>query len=265
MISLPYAPGDESQVAIVKFLVDELSPNTLIGVPALGRRKEQPTSIHRQFLEKYRYPFHSSECLLANEILKDVLHLFPDCEFFVCGAVKSIGKFLSTYPDTCIKKATMQGGFIGYDEHGIKVPQLDKFKGRRTIATFNPNGDVKGTQEFLNADIMERYFVSKNVCHTVIYDTEVHKRVMETPPQNRASELLREGMGLYLKRHCSGKKFHDPTAAVCHLHPEIATWVNAKLYRKKGEWGANIDGGTNDKIIVDINYNKLWEHIAEGK
>lgn len=258
-------PGDESQVAVVKFLVDELSPHTLIGVPEIGRCREQPTSVHKQLLEKYKYPFHSSECLLANEIIRDSIHLFPTSEFFICGAVKNIGRYLSENPDISITKATMQGGFIGYDEHGINVPQLDKFKGKRSVATFNLNGDVKGAKAFLDADIQERYFVSKNVCHTIIYDTQTHKRIMETPPTNRASELLREGMGLYLKKHPSGKKFHDPSAAVCHLHPEIGTWVNAKLYREKGQWGAKIDGTTNDKIIVDINYDKLWEHIATGK
>jgi pyrimidine-specific ribonucleoside hydrolase len=254
-------PGDESQVAIVKFLINELSPNTLIGVPLIGRHREEPTSVHRQLLEKYKYPLHSSECLLSEGLLNDRLH--PVTELFICGAVKNIGRYLSTH-QVQITKATMQGGFIGYDEHGIKVPQLDKFKGRNTVATFNLNGDVKGSTAFLEANIQERRFVSKNVCHTIVYNTDVHRRVMQTPPRNRASELLREGMGLYLKRHPKGKKFHDPSAAVCHLHPEIATWVNAKLYREKGQWGAHVNGTTNDKIIVDIDYDKLWEHIAES-
>jgi len=145
------------------------------------------------------------------------------------------------------------------------VPQLDKFKGRKTCATFNLNGDVNGATAFLSANIQERYFIGKNVCHTIIYDTEIHKRILQTSPKDRASELLREGMGMYLNAHPSGKKFHDPSAAVCHLHPDIATWVNAKLYREKGEWGAKIDGQTKDQIAVNIDYDRLWDYIAKGE
>lgn len=258
-------PGDESQVAIVRFLLDQLDKTDIpIGVPTIGRCKERPGSVHLKLLDKYNYPYWSDQCFLSDEILSTAL-LDTEIQFFICGPVKNIGHYLRKNTlSNPISLATMQGGFIAYEEHGLSVTKLEKFNNRKTVSTFNLNGDVEGAKAFLDAPICERRFVSKNVCHTVVYDTEVHERVTSTSPNSRASELLREGMSLYLAKHSKGKKFHDPTAAVCHLHPEIATWVRATLYRDKGQWGSLLDE-RGDRIIVDIDYDALWDHIANPR
>jgi pyrimidine-specific ribonucleoside hydrolase len=84
---------------------------------------------------------------------------------------------------------------------------------------------------------------------------------MSFTPINMAMELFREGMGMYLSKH-SEKKFHDPTAAVCHKHPEIGTWIDGTLYREHGKWGTLLGG--KDKMLVDIDREKLWQYIAQG-
>lgn len=260
-------PGDESQVTIVSFLLKELGMEHIpIGVPTLGRRKERLTSIHKYFVEKYKYSSHLNKYHLGDTVLTAALSMYPDSELFVCGPVKNIGNYFIKYKEykiAEINKAVMQGGFIGYGTHGINVPKIKKFVGKKTVPTFNLNGDIKGAQAYLNANIKERWFISKNVCHTIIYNEDIHRRIMDIPARNRAAEIFREGMTVYLKRHTKGKKFHDPSAAVCHLHPEIATWVKAKLYQEKGAWGSRLDG-KGDNIIININYNKLWDYIAKG-
>lgn len=260
------SPGDESQVAIVRFLLKELGKEDIsIGVPVLGRKKEHLTSIHKYLIEKYKYPSYSTDCYLGEDVIRDTLRMYPDSELFICGAMKNIGNYLIRNEKTKITKAVMQGGFIGYDTHGIDVPKLEKFIGKESVPTFNLNGYVRGSQAYLNhPHIGERWFISKNVCHTIIYDREIHKKVMSVPAKNRASELFREGMTEYLRKHLKGKKFHDPAAAVCHLHPGIGTWVKARLYRYKGGWGSRIDGN-GDNIIVNIDYGELWDYIARGK
>lgn len=258
------SPGDESQVAIVSFLLKELGMEYIpIGVPKLNRKKEKVTSIHKYLIQKYRYPLYSDKCSLGEEVIHNTLKRYPDSELFICGAVKNIGRYLAEYEETCINKAVMQGGFISYGTHGIPVPKLKKFIGKEAVPTFNLNGDLKGANAYLSANIKKRWFVGKNVCHAIIYNPETHKKVMEIPPKNRAAELFREGMTEYLKKHPKGKKFHDPTAAVCHLHPEIGTWVKAKLYKEKGAWGSHLDN-TGDNIIINIDNNKLWNYIARG-
>jgi hypothetical protein len=160
----------------------------------------------------------------------------------------------------------MQGGFLSYDLSDpagtAPWPKIEKFRGLRTCPTFNLNGDVNGAQAFLAANI-ERRFVGKNVCHTIVYDKDRHRNICAVPSSNRATELFREGMDLYLQIHDS-KKFHDPSAAVCHLHPEIASWFKGSLYREKGNWGTYFkeDG---DDICVTLDYEVMWKYIAKGK
>jgi len=73
-------------------------------------------------------------------------------------------------------------------------------------------------------------------------------------------------MDIYRSRRSrsgSGKKFHDPAAAVALLHPDIFTWVRAKPYKHSGEWGAALDPD-GDFVAVDIDYDRFWEHIAQS-
>jgi pyrimidine-specific ribonucleoside hydrolase len=165
-------------------------------------------------------------------------------------------------------RATIQGGYISYEtlaRAGINPAiKIDKFIGQETVPTFNLNGNRKAGQAFLRSPIFEKRFISKNVCHTVVYDKKVHEFVMGYESKSRAGELLREGMDLYLQRHPEGKKFHDPTAAVGHMHAEIGQWVDGQLFYEKGKWGTTLMGPPNCKILGTLDYNQLWEHIALG-
>lgn len=110
----------------------------------------------------------------------------------------------------------------------------------------------------------EKRCVSKNLCHTIVYDSVMHEKVLSVEVKSRAGELLREGMGLYLKKHPQGKKFHDPTAAVCHLHPEIGEWVDGRLIYDSGKWGTIDLLPYNCKLIGNVDIDKLVEYIACG-
>jgi inosine-uridine nucleoside N-ribohydrolase len=258
------SPGDESQIAVVEFILKMLDKHrdVMIGVPELGRRKEQPTNVHKAFLDKYKFPYFSSKAILSQSLIFHIMAKNENMEFFGCGPLKNLG--LPNQSSVMkFDRATMQGGFIGYDIHGLPVPRLPKFEGKTKVPTFNLNGCLQGALEFLRMDIKDRRFVGKNVCHGVIYDKSVHEYVMSVPAKDRASELIREGMDLRFKSHPEGKAFHDPTAAICHLHPEIGTWVRAKPYREKGEWGSALDDN-GDNVLVNIDKEKLWKHLAEG-
>ena len=57
------------------------------------------------------------------------------------------------------------------------------------------------------------------------------------------------------------KKFHDPTAAVLHLHPDIGVWFRGNTV--KGQPGWTTEPNPNgDYILADINYNKLWDYLS---
>lgn len=246
-------PGDPDQIAIGKFLSKHLKQNFPVMASHENRNKKSSVGIYYQILNKYQYPLLESadnqEIDLNN---KDI---------FIIGPPTKIGTMLE---GKTIGNITVQGGFIGYDVHGLPTIKLDKFIGKQTVSTFNLGGAISQSHNIINhKNCKNKRFVSKNLCHTIIYNDHINDLIMSYKTKNPAIKLLREGMNLYLKNHKAGKKFHDPTAAVCHLHPQIATWVKAKLYSEKNQWGAKLDENGDD-IIVDIDRDKLWEYIATG-
>jgi len=69
---------------------------------------------------------------------------------------------------------------------------------------------------------------------------------------------------MYLKKHQHGKIIHDPTAAICHLHPDIATWVNGRLVCENEKWGTIELLPYNCEIIGDIKYESLLYYLSHG-
>jgi inosine-uridine nucleoside N-ribohydrolase len=254
-------PGDPDQVAIARFFCDQVGLHCPIGASKLGRAKPSSGSIHHDLMKKYGYKLEAQPTGLGVDILKDVFKDYPHSELFIIGPAASLGAWLKSHPDQFVDRATMQGGFCGYGLHQYPVRRLPQFEGKTWMPTFNLNGDRPGGQAFLDAYIRERRFVGKNVCHTVVYERHHYEQM--TTPRCRAAELFMEGMGLYLDRH-DGKKFHDPTAAVCHLHPEIGTWLWGRVKKIEGGWGTVLHE-TGDWVLADIDYDKLWEHIYEWK
>merc|ERR1712061_508019 len=87
-----------------------------------------------------------------------------------------------------------QGGFAG---EGV-VPlekQMAKFQGKRTCPTWNFGGNIEAAEAALASLAIDRKIcVSKNVCHSVVYDVEFHKALQnalvvearERPRERRA-------------------------------------------------------------------------------
>ena len=186
------SPGDESQIAVVEFLLKMLDKHqdVAIGVPELGRRKEEPTSIHKALLDKYKFPYYSSNANESSSLIFDILTKNDNMDFFGCGPLKNISMTTISRDILKFDVATMQGGFIGYDIHNLPVPRLLKFEGRVTVSTFNLNGCTKGGLNFLQMNIKERRFVGKNVCHGVIYDNVAHEYVKQYQQNVEHQNLL---------------------------------------------------------------------------
>ena len=259
--------GHPYQVAIAKALCNELGLDIPIGIAKkTDVLKTGGRSFHQSLLEKYGYPLEAEADAMGSEVMTYVFQACPDCEVFICGAMKNFGRYLMDNPEAEFSRVTMQGGFLPYDQHSYDVERLDKFESKSVVPTYNLNGAKKEGQFLVSeAKVKDLRFVGKNVCHTVVYDRDRHAWMKEHEPENRAQELILEGMDhyLYTKKH-SSKKFHDPTAAVCHMHPEIGTWVNTKVYYRGGGWGAFACEGTNTKSLADIDREALWNHVRNG-
>jgi hypothetical protein len=82
-------------------------------------------------------------------------------------------------------------------------------------------------------------------------------------PASPAAVLFLAGMDEYLRTH-EAKKWHDPTAAACHLHPEIGTWTRGRVTKVEGGWGTVADEG-GDRILADVDRDALWDCFRNWK
>jgi inosine-uridine nucleoside N-ribohydrolase len=159
-------------------------------------------------------------------------------------------------------RLVVQGGFAG---EGV-VPsekQLDKFKGRTTYATYNLNGDPRSAFAALEyPGINVRHFVSKNVCHRVYYDQEMHRRLGGLKDNCLSLTLIWQAMDRYLQTKPEGKKLHDPLAACCAIDESIGSWSEVELFRHKDEWGARLRPGSATWIITDYDHEKFFHVLS---
>jgi inosine-uridine nucleoside N-ribohydrolase len=252
-------PGDPDQIAIAKFIRDACKLDFPIVASKLNREKLSSGSIHHKLLKKYKLPLESKPDGYGPDIIKEVYEKNPDVELFVIGPATSIGIYLR---DNSAKfsRSTMQGGFLPYSLH-YPTEVLEKFLGKMYVPTFNLNGDRKNGQRFIDAEIKERRFVGKNLCHTIVYDKDLHERLK--PNGTDASNLFKEASAMYLEKHDS-KKFHDPTAAVCHLHSKIAVWYPGVPEKHQSGWTTRrVDKSENSYVAADIDRETLWDNLTK--
>jgi pyrimidine-specific ribonucleoside hydrolase len=249
-------PGDRDQLAIVRLFCEQVGLDIPIGASKTSE-KYSSGSVHHALLKKYGKSLDGTSDGPDKDVIRDTLRLYPASELFIIGPPANVGRFLAENPDVVLRRATMQGGFLGYDLHPHARVRLPQFEGKTWMPTFNMNGDRKGTEALLRASIDTRRFCGKNVCHTVLYDRAIYESMSK--PRDRASELFMEGVALLLDRH-EGKKFHDPVAAVCHLHPEVGTWVRGRVQKIEAGWGTVLDEA-GDYILADLDSDAFWQHI----
>ena len=245
-------PGSLHQIGLVKHILKLLNKNIPVGSKNKDHLKQCVSAFHYNWLGDIPPAMPDG---VGAEILKSALEKYPDL-VIVCGAsLGNIGALLDK--QIFLNKIVIQGGFAGYNvvpEHLI----LEKFHGKLTCATFNLNGDVKSALKVLSSeDIINRIFVSKNVCHGVVYDQEMHEFVKQYKDNNLGLQLMFAGMEKYLEKNSDGKAFHDPLAACVAIDQNICKFEHVELYREKGEWGSRYSNYLNALISVDVDMCKF--------
>lgn len=139
--------------------------------------------------------------------------------------------------------------------------RLPKFDGKEVCPTFNFNGDPKAAELLFASDkVKKRICVSKNVCHGVYYDKNLHEKYMEVKDKTPGTQLVFKAMSTYLKKKPEGKKLHDPLAACTALNEKVCELIEVSPFRRKGQWGAKLVEGSN--TWISISYDKeLFEKI----
>lgn len=244
-------PGSRHQIGLVKHILKLLDKDIPVGAKNIDHPKECVSEFHYTWLGKIPPADADGN---GPDILWNAHYATTNFKI-VCGA--SLGN-LSAYSQryVVIQEAVIQGGFAG---DNIVPPELvlEKFKGKITCPTFNLNGDVKAAIQVLQSpNIVQRTFVSKNVCHGVVYDQAMHEYMLPRRNNNPGLNLMVEGMSHYLKRH-TGKAFHDPLAACVAIDPSICTFETVELYREKGEWGSRRSETPNARISIQVDMDKF--------
>jgi pyrimidine-specific ribonucleoside hydrolase len=249
-------PGTPDQIGFIRYVLNRFNRNDLpLGVFNINA-KPALSKFHLKIYEdtlirESREALDGSDVLIANCDEQTIL---------ICGGpLSNIAKAIET-GQFKVGRLVVQGGFAG-DNIIPEEKRLNKFNGRLTCHTFNLGADIKAAKIVLNySEIKEKYFVSKNVCHGVIYTKDIHKQLEKVKDQSQSLQEIYHVMSIYLNQKGKiGKAFHDPLAACCAIDLSIGQWKHVELYMDENtkEWGSRINKHSNVKIIVNYHQDKF--------
>lgn len=257
--AITITPGSARQVGLVRAAMRWLGRDIPVGAGNLDHPKDCVSDWHFAAFGKVQ---PSREAEPAGELL---CRACDESTTLLCGGpLKNLGAAMRQDDGTRFRlgRLVVQGGFAG---EGVVPPehQLPQFRGRMTCPTFNLNGDVRSALLALTfPGIGVRRFVSKNVCHGVVYDAEIHRIVGRVKDRSPSLAMLWKGMDHYLRKEPAGKKFHDPLAACCAIDESIGKWAEVELFREKGEWGSRLKPGSGTWIITEYSRSRFLETLT---
>jgi|ERR1700722_5680759 len=246
-------PGSHAQIGLVQHIIKLFGKEIPVGAERPEHPKECVSAFHYAWLGKIE-PGHANGS--GADVIAAVLGQFPDSIILTGGPLGNIKKAIEDY-QIKLDAIVLQGGFAG-DNVVAAEDRLEKFAGKITCPTFNFNGNVPAAQLVLAYDgFKKRYLVSKNVCHGVLYDAELHKKFA-------GHQTIKRLMDVYLDRHPAGKLLHDPLAACCAVDNSICSFKEVEMFRERGEWGCKEKTGTNTFISVKVDKGKFYDFFCRG-
>ncbi|MEM1007859.1 MAG: hypothetical protein AAGJ35_02540, partial [Myxococcota bacterium] len=188
-------PGSTAQVGLVREALRWFSCEHIpVGAFQIDHLKSCVSSWH---YSAYGAIPPSTDAVFGPELL---FSLCDEHTTLIIGASpRNLGRALQM-PGFRLGRWVAQGGFAGV---GV-VPeekQLPQFRGLRTCPTFNLNGAPRAVLAALkHPGIGRKRFVSKNVCHRVIYDLAMHDWLGNCKEHNLALQKIWQGMDVYLQK-----------------------------------------------------------------
>lgn len=255
-------PGTPEQIGLVRHAVNDwFNLNIPVGAYNIQHEKQCVSAWHYKV---YGYIPPNYDAELGYKVLQEYC---DENTTLITGApLKNLGAAI-TESNGCgntfkLGRLVAQGGFAGKDVVPIEW-QLEKFKGMITCPSYNLNGDIKSALAALEyPQIGIKRFVSKNVCHQVYYNQQMHERLGAIKDKSLALFYIWKGMDVYLKKNPAGKKFHDPLAACCAIDESIGTWEEVKMYYQDNKWGAFLSQGSKTWIITNYNHEKFVQTLT---
>lgn len=169
-----------------------------------------------------------------------------DTKIIFCGgALTKVAAFIK---NNKLDLLVMNGGFAGADVVP-KEKQLEKFKGRKKIRTYNFNMDVDAALNVLSSENINKIvLVSKNVCHDEFNTCPtLHKDEFlndyNIDPGKRLHDLLmaKEGISILTEK---------PT--IC-IYKNVDVNCERNIVGNMSKWGSSLN--ETSKILISTEYN----------
>lgn len=269
LLAVLVTPGSRDQCQLVRWALDRCGrPETPIGAlhgPAWWAssdgQKARVSGFHYKVYGGAILDHPVGEVAVGPALLASILR-GASPTVVVGAAPKNLGRAFREDDAIALPRWIQQGGFAG--DNLVAAP-LEKFRGRLTCPSFNPGGAPKETLELLASPrIGRRLFVSKNVCHGVVWTRAMHEALASRlPAAPRIGQATMIGaLDRYLIDKGVGKAMHDLVAAACAADERVCERVEVEIYRQKGEWGARAASGTNTWISIGFDEGRFLDVLA---
>jgi pyrimidine-specific ribonucleoside hydrolase len=258
LLGVVVTPGSKDQINLVKHVLSILEKD----IPVGARKPEHPKNCVSQFHYKWFGDKIKESTFdgLGKDIIKELSDKYFDLKILSGAPLGNIYDYLKEDSSNYIDEIVVQGGFAG-DNIVPEQCRLEKFKGLNFCPTFNLGGDKKAalyitSDEFMQ--IKQQYYVSKNVCHGVVYDKSIHEKFSQYKNNNIGLNLIYDGMKKYLDKNPNGKLFHNPLAACVLINKSTCDFAKVNMIYDNGKWGCELNNNSNIQISFKIN-NEIFE------
>ncbi len=200
LLGVTITPGTPDQVGVVRRALEWFDRKIPVGAFNLEHRP--PTKKERLCVSSWHYKAFgdfppSRDAAPGPDLLHELCG--PGTTLVTGGPLRNLGRAIAK-PGFQLGRLVVQGGFAG---EGV-VPrerQLAKFRGLVTCPTYNLNGDPAAALAVVACpSIASKRFVSKNVCHGVLYDEALHAHIASLRGRSRSLDLVWRGMEVFLAK-----------------------------------------------------------------
>lgn len=219
---------------------------------------------------------YEGEMRLGKDIIIDFCKKYPnEIIYITLGPPKILSQALLENDYIQVKQWVAQGGFAGVgvvDENKI----LWKFKGKSECPTWNLGSAIIETKFLLNhSRIGSRHFISKNVCHGIVYNTDFHNEMRMCSKQNTFTHHFYNIMDNAYFKHKQNvnsskkksikKKIHDILPLMTIFDKNVCEFREVQLYynHKTSSWGSYLCNGINTFISVDYDSNLYFKLLID--
>jgi inosine-uridine nucleoside N-ribohydrolase len=272
LLGVLVTPGSKDQCQLVRWGLDRCGRNGLPIGALHGSAWWNTVDGQVSRVSSFHYHAYGTDVLRhpvgdvsAGPALMAELLQARDATVLVGAPPKNLGKMLAAFPASRVARWVQQGGFAG--DNLVAAP-LEKFRGRITCPSFNLGHAPKQTLALLASERVERrLFISKNVCHGVVWTPEMHSELRQHLKENGQSPrtglaMMMNALDHYLRDKGFGKMMHDILAAACAIDERVCEFLEVEIYREKGEWGARPANGTNTRISIGYDHARFISVLA---